>query len=81
MSEKHRKRKYYHHHKRRRMKKRVFYMLLTTLFCVALATLISTGTANVYAVTGKVTLYVVAAAFSVIIVFLVLYQMTIGRRH
>lgn len=56
-------------------------MLLTTIFCIGIAALISIGTSNVYTVTAKIIVYVAAGAFSVIIVFLILYQMTIGRRH
>jgi len=80
MSEKHRRRKYYHNpHKKRRMKKRVFYMLLTTLLCVILAALISIGTSNVYAVTAKIIVFVIAGGLFVFVFFLIMYQMTFGR--
>jgi len=79
---KHRKPRYYHHlHKKRRMKRRVFYMLLTTTLCLGIAALISTGTSNVYAVTAKITVFVIAGGLFVFVFFLILYQMTIGRRH
>jgi fatty acid desaturase len=82
MSEKHREPKYYHHlHKKRRMKKRVFYMLLTTIFCIGIAALISIGTSNIYAVTGKITVFVITGGLFVFVFFLIMYQTTFGRRH
>ena len=82
MAEKLRQRRQHHkHHKKRRLKKRVFYILLTTFFCIGIAALISIGTSNVYAVTGKVTVYVIAGGLLVFVFFLIIYQMTFGRRR
>lgn len=83
MSERHRKQRYYHRiHKRKRMKKRVFYTLLTTFFCMGIAALISIGTSDVYAVTGKITVYIFAGGILAFVVFLFMYQMTTrGRRQ
>jgi hypothetical protein len=82
MPEKHRRHKYYHSpHKRKRMKKRVFYTLLTTFFCIGIAALISVGTSNVYAVTAKITVYILVGGILAFVVFLFMYQMTTrGRR-
>lgn len=82
MSEKHRRRKYYHNpHKRRRLKKRVFYVLVTAILCVILAALINIETSNVFAVISKVTVFIIAGGLFVCVFFLIMYQMTIGRRH
>ena len=54
-------------------------MLLTTLLCVILAALISIGTSNVYAVTAKIIVFVIAGGLFVFVFFLIMYQMTFGR--
>jgi len=56
-------------------------MLLTTLLCVILAALISIETSNVFAVTAKIIVFVIASGLLVFVFFLIMYQMTVGRRH
>jgi hypothetical protein len=63
------------------MKKRVFYMLLTTFFCICIAALISIGTSNVYAVSAKISVFVITGGLFVFVFFMILYQTMIGRRR
>ncbi len=56
-------------------------MLLTTIFCIGIAALISIGTSNIYAVTVKITVFVITGGLFVFIFFLIMYQTTFGRRR
>ncbi|ODS31699.1 MAG: hypothetical protein SCARUB_03187 [Candidatus Scalindua rubra] len=66
---------------KKRMKRRVYIMLATTFFCIGIAALISIGTSNVYAVTGRIVIYIFSGGLLIFIVFLFMYQMIIGKRR
>lgn len=46
-------------------------MLATTFFCIGIAALISIGTSNVYAVTGRIVIYIFSGGLLIFIVFFV----------
>jgi len=79
MSEHHRK-KHHHHWKIIRFKKRVFNYLLITIISIGLAALIATATSNVYVVTGKIMVYIIAFGLLLFVLFLFLYRLIAGRR-
>jgi uncharacterized BrkB/YihY/UPF0761 family membrane protein len=77
MTEHHRKKR---HRKKIRLKRSALFFLLTTIICIGLASLIATATSNVYVVTGKIIVYIIAIGLLLFVSFLFLYSL-IGRRR